>query len=409
MEQRSTGPSEDPISNTPQVTRRAGRREFLAKAAAIPVLAMSWPRAAMAANEVAEPAGTHPGLIQREREPVNLEFPFPTLDGAIVPNHRFFVRSHFRIPKIDVAKWTLKVDGHVEKELELSYEQLRKLPSKTITTTIECAGNSRGFLIPKAKGLLWEFGGIGTAKWTGVPLATVLEQAGLKEGAVDVVLEGTDQGEINDDPKSPGPIHFERSIPIAKAKRPEVLLAWEMNGEPLPVKHGFPLRAVVSGWYGMASVKWLSRVTVMPRHFQGYWQTSAYAYWQREGGRPTLVPVTAMGVKAAIARPCLQEIVPAGKPYRIHGAAWAGESNVAKVEVSTDGGRSWQLAKLLGESVPFAWQLWETEWQVPKEKGTRQLMARATDTEGRVQPMSHDRDHGAYEIRHVVPVEVEVR
>lgn len=392
------------------------RRQWLtAGAAALPVMALGWGTIGSAA----EP-GTHvvsgstnpgnfPGLVLREREPLNLEFPFPTLDSWITPNHRFFVRSHFKIPQVDVANWKLTVDGHVEHKLELSYDQLLKFPSKSVTATLECAGNGRGFLTPKAKGLPWELGAVSNAVWTGVPLSAILREAKLQDHAVDVVLQGADQGEINDDPKSPGKISFERSLPVAKAESPEVLLAYEMNGERLSAKHGFPLRVVVPGWYGMASVKWLKRISVTAKPFTGYWQTVSYAYWQREQERPTLVPVTAMVVKSSIARPCLQEVVPAGKPYRIHGAAWAGEADIAKVEVSTNGGKTWLPAKLLGENVPFAWRMWELEWAVPKQRGTYSVQSRATDSRGRVQPMSHDRDHGGYQIHHVVPIEVEVR
>lgn len=405
------------MSEQVQGSNRGGirRRNFLAATAVgIPSLAVNWSQLALAAEgpgntPIAAQPNSFPGLILREREPVNLEFPFPTLDAEITPNHRFFVRTHFKIPQLDSAAWRLRIDGHVEKELEFSYNELRKLPARNVTATLECAGNGRGFLVPKAKGLPWELGGISTAVWTGVPLAALLEKAGVRVGAVDVVLEGADQGEINDDPKSPGKIAFERSLPLAKARQPEVLLAYQMNGEPLPVKHGFPVRAIVPGWYGMASVKWLKRISVTSRPFQGYWQSVTYAYWQTEMGRPTLVPVTTMAVKSTIARPCLQEVVPAGKPYRVHGAAWAGEADIAKVEFSSNGGRTWQSAKLVGQQVPFAWRLWEFDWDVPRQPGTYPLQARATDTLGRTQPLAHDRNHGGYQIHHVITVEVEVR
>ena len=183
---------------------------------------------------------------------------------------------------------------------------------------------------------------MGNAEWTGVPLATVLELVGVKDSAVEVVLEGADHGEVTEEPKSPGDIHFERSLPIAKARRPEVLLAYQMNGDDLTPEHGFPVRAVVPGWFGMASVKWLSKLTLAVTPFCGFWQSLEYSYFERRDGRPTLVPVTEMFVKASIARPMLQEVVPAGKDYRVFGAAWAGEQEVAAVEVSTDDGSTWK-------------------------------------------------------------------
>lgn len=351
-----------------------------------------------------------PGLVTREREPKNLEFPFPTLDSPVVPTNRFFVRGHFAIPKLDAAIWRLQVDGEVQRPLSLSYDELRALPSRTFTATMECAGNSRIFLMPKPKGVLWELGGIGNAEWTGVSLATILEKAGVKENAVEVILEGSDSGQL-DDPKSPGPIRFERSLPLDKARRPEVILAYAMNGKDLTPEHGYPVRAVVSGWYGMASVKWLSRLSVTAQPFNGFWQTTEYSYWKRDahGGRPSMVPLTEMQVKSSIARPAFHEVVPAGVSYRVHGAAWAGEADVTKVDVSTDGGKTWNAARLLGDSVPFSWRLWEYDWNSPDKPGACRLMSRATDSRGRTQGDAHTPDKRAYMINHVLPIDVEVR
>ena len=182
-----------------------------------------------------------------------------------------------------------------------------------------------------------------------------------------------------------------------------------MNGEPLPPRHGQPVRAVVAGWYGMASVKWLKRIVVTDRPFEGYFQTFMYSTWGRRHGLPTLVPVTNIQVKSQIARPAPFEVVPKGTKYRMHGAAWAGESDVAKVEVSEDGGKTWVVAKLLGDPVRYAWRLWEHDWRTPERAGPHLLMARATDSKGRVQPMGWDQDLRDAVISHVLPIEVEVR
>ena len=209
-----------------------GRRAFLGGVAA-GVLPLASP---VRGDEPPKPGrgnAAFPGLIVREKEPVNLELPFPTLGERIVPNERFFVRTHFPLPKIDIATWRLKVEGHVEKALDFGLDDIRKLPAKTVPATVECAGNGRAFLVPKAKGLLWELGGVGHAEWTGVPLAAVLEKAGVRAGAAEVILEGADRGTVADEPKSPGAIPFERSLPLAKARKPEVLLAYRMNGEDL--------------------------------------------------------------------------------------------------------------------------------------------------------------------------------
>ena len=378
------------------------RRSFLCGSAlaALPLLA----RGRLALADEPKPGG----LIVREKDPDNLEFPFAKLDGFLTPNELFYVRNHFAAPKLEAMTWKLKVVGAVDKPLELTYDQVLALPSRTAPVTLECTGNGRAFLTPKANGVPWELGAVSTAEWTGVTLAAVLEKAGPKKNAVDVVIEGADEGEPKNDPKPPGKIHFARGLPLAKALKPEVLLAYKMNGAVLPAAHGFPLRAVVGGWYGMASIKWVQRIVVTDRPFHGYDQTADYTIWERREGLPTLVPIAEVDVKASIARPAAGEAVPADKEYRVHGAAWAGESEVAKVEVSTDGGKAWEEAKLLGKPVPVAWRLWEYPWKAPKA-GKRVLMARATDQRGRVQAAERDPDRRSYMISHVQPVEVEVK
>ena len=351
-----------------------------------------------------------PGLIIRERDPENLEFPFYALNSSLTPNDQFFVRSHFPVPKIDINSWSLKVEGLVEHPLDLSFDQLSALPTRTATIVMECAGNSRIFLSPKVGGLQWELGAVGNAEWTGVPLADILQQAGLKPDAVEVVLEGVDSGEIKKEPVSPGKINYARSLPVRKALSRDVILAYQMNGQSLTPAHGYPLRAVVSGWYGMASVKWLKRILVIDRVFRGYFQTSDYTFWERQDGLPIqLLPVAEVEVKAEIARPALHEVVPTGSVYRVHGAAWAGESQVAKVEVSTDSGMSWRQAQLLGPATSYSWRLWEFHWQTPAAPGHCTIMARATDALGRSQPTERDTHRGTYMISHIQPIDVEVR
>ncbi len=394
--------------NEPQESPTAiGRRDFLRGATFASVPLAFFPSAlagAATGGEERPPAD----LIVREKKPENLEFPFSTLDRFLTPNDRFYVRNHFPAPELDASTWRLKVEGAVKRPLELSYEDLKKLPTRTVTATLECAGNSRALLDPKVGGVQWELGAVGNAEWAGVPLAAVLERAGLKNAAVEVVLEGADKGEVSGPPKSPGVIPFARSLPLAKARRLEVLLAHKMNGADLPKSHGSPLRAVVSGWYGMASVKWLTRILVTERPFAGYFQTMNYTYWERLRGLATLTPITGMQVKSLVARPAAGEVIPAGKSYRVHGAAWVGESEVTKVEVSTDGGKTWAEAELAGKSRPFAWRLWEQEWR-PAREGKYTILSRATDGSGRVQPLKRDRDRLNYMISHVLPVEVTVR
>ncbi|MCC2671934.1 MAG: sulfite oxidase, partial [Armatimonadetes bacterium] len=321
---------------------------------------------------------------------------------------RFYVRGHFPVPEVDVARWGLRVEGAVTHPLTVPYEELRAMPARSLAVTLECAGNSRSFLSPPVAGVPWGMGAIGTAEWTGVPLTAVLARAGLAPDVVDVVFEGADYGEAMTPPMPNGPIHFARSLPLRKALSPDVLLAYQMNGAELSPDHGFPLRLIVPGWYGMACIKWLHRIVVLEQPFQGYFQSVDYAIWERQHGIPTRVPLGEMTIKAQIARPYCGEALPVGRPYRVFGAAWAGESEVQQVEVSTDNGQSWSDARLLGEPIPYSWRLWEHEWR-PTQTGRHTLMARATGTQGRTQPLSHLLDRENYVINHVLPVPVEVR
>lgn len=348
------------------------------------------------------------GMIVREREPLNLEMPFGLLDGFITPVGRFFVRSHFAIPQIDVQTWRLKIEGEVETPLKLTYDEVRELESRTIAVTMECAGNGRAFLTPPASGTLWERGAVSNAEWTGVLLADVLRRARLKNSGREVIFEGADQGEIREPPGPAGKNHYARSMPLQKANE-DVLLAFKMNGEALTPAHGAPLRLIVPGWYGMASVKWLTRIIASARPFHGYYQTIDYAYWERGPSAPTLVPITEMQVKAQIARPGFADAVPAGELYRVCGAAWTTEAEITKVEISTNGGATWHDTHLLGEPIRNAWRLWEYDWQVPTNPGKATLMVRATDSEGRTQPTERDQDRRSYIVNHLLPIEVEVR
>jgi DMSO/TMAO reductase YedYZ molybdopterin-dependent catalytic subunit len=347
-------------------------------------------------------------MIIREKEPANLEMPFGSVETFITPNERFYVRSHFPVPQINPGDWRLRIGGAVEQPRELTYDDLRARPAKTVAATLECAGNSRVFLVPKVKGVQWELGAVGNAEWTGVSLGELLREARVKRGACDVILEGADRGTIGEAPRPAGKVHFARSVPLGKAIG-DVLLAYEMNGEPLSRDHGFPLRAIVPGWYGMASIKWLQRIIVSEQPFNGYYQTVDYAFWQRSEAGAALVPITEMQVKAAIARPGIHEVISAGTNCQVAGAAWSGSSEIAKVEVSTDSGTTWQEASLGEESRPHAWRLWQFDWRAPARPGWCTLLARATDSLGRTQPQEHDLDRGSYMINHCLPIEVEVR
>lgn len=352
--------------------------------------------------------GARAGLISRGEEPLNLEMPFSDLADWITPNEQFYVRCHFPVPQIDAAKWRLRLEGAIAQPLDFSLADLQQMQSQSVTATMECAGNGRSFLEPKVKGVAWDTGAVGNAVWSGVWLRDLLAHARVNTGASEVILEGADRGPIKEPPRPAGEIHYARSIPLAKASS-DVLLALSMNGEALTPEHGFPLRVVVPGWFGMASVKWLQRIIVTATPFQGYYQSIDYTYWQTRDGLPTLVPLAEMQVKAQIARPAFGERIAAGTEYRVHGAAWASDSEVSAVDVSTDGGTHWSAAELLGEPVRNAWRFWQFGWKTPDRPGDYELIARATDSAGRRQPAERIANYGTYMVNHWLPVQVAVR
>jgi len=354
-----------------------------------------------------EKAVTRDGKIIRSEEPLNLEMPFEHLDGFITPTKSFYVRTHFPIPKIDKAEWRLRIEGEVEKPFEITYDALLKIEPRTIPATLECAGNNRNFLEPKVKGVQWGLGAVGNAEWTGIPLSMLLDRAGAKSTAQEIILEGADRGQL-EDPKSPrGEINFARSIPMEKAD--DVVLAYKMNGVDLPPEHGFPIRAIVPGWYAVASIKWLTRIIVTEKPFNGYYQTLDYAFWTNDGDHAQLTPLSQLQIKAEIARPRVGETVPANSNVRVHGAAWTGDGEITKVELSTDAGSTWRNAKLLSESKPNAWRLWEFDWNTPAKPEKATLIVRATDSNRRTQPVERNPDRGTYMINHLLPITVQVR
>ena len=340
------------------------------------------------------------GKILRTEHPLNLETPFETLDGFITPTEEFYVRTHFAIPKIDRHSWRLRVEGEVANSFDISLDQLMQLDSRTLPATLECAGNNRSLLDPKVKGVQWGLGAVGTANWTGAPLSILLERAVVRPNAREIVLEGADGGELEDAKAPQGELRFARSIPLSKAN--DVLLAYRMNDVDLPPEHGAPLRAIVPGWYAMASIKWLTRIIVLDRSFNGYYQTLDYAFW--ENGE--LAPLSELQPKAQIARPVAGEIVPANSDVRVFGAAWTcGE--IATVEVSTDAGSTWNEATLLGQTAPNAWRLWEYNWRTAGP-GAATLIARAVDSRGHTQPAARDWNRGTYMINHLIPINVTI-
>lgn len=347
------------------------------------------------------------GKLILSEQPLVLETPLESLAEFITPTKLFYVRNHFPIPMIDKNKWRLRIEGEVDRPFEINFDELTRLESRQIPATLECAGNGRSFLDPKVKGVQWNIGGVSNAAWTGVPLSTLLDRGGIKSTATEIIFEGADCGAL-EDPKAPrGEINFARSIPIEKAA--DVLLAYQMNSDDLPAENGFPVRAIVPGWYAVASVKWLQRIVATDKPFNGYYQTLDYAFWKREGDQARLTALSEIAIKAVITSPAQGETVSSKSNVRVRGAAWTGAGEITKVQVSVDNGANWEDAKLVGESKPNAWRLWEFDWTTPAKTGKATLIARATDSAGQTQPLSRDPDRGTYMINHLLPIEVEVR
>jgi DMSO/TMAO reductase YedYZ molybdopterin-dependent catalytic subunit len=349
----------------------------------------------------------HPvGLIIRQKDPNNLEMPFDQLGDFITPSERFYIRSHFPTPELDPVAYRLSISGAVRNELSLSYADIRAMPSRTCVATLECAGNGRVFLVPPVPGAQWELGAVGNAEWTGVPLSVLLELAGLADEVCELVLEGADRGVPKEEPKPPGPISYARSIPRARAMEPDVLIAYQMNGQELTPDYGYPLRAIVPGHYGMASVKWLTNIVAATRPFQGYWQTSDYAYWDDTEGAPVRRPLAEMKLKSQIARPRVYERLEPSRPYIIFGAAWAGDTDVTEIWISLDSGKSWVEGEFLDPISRHAWRRWKYGWTTPAQPGRYALLARAKGADQRSQPDAHNPNFGSYVIDHPLPIEV---
>jgi DMSO/TMAO reductase YedYZ molybdopterin-dependent catalytic subunit len=324
---------------------------------------------------MAEPAGPLVPVLER---PFNAETPTPLLAATITPSESFFVRSHFDVPAIDPTQWRLTVDGVVEREVRLSLTELQRMPATTVALTLECAGNGRTSLHPRPEGVAWGLGAASTARFTGVPLKTMLDLA-VPGRALEAVFTAADQGEA-----AGQVIPFARSLPLAVARHPDTVLAWAMNDVPLTPAHGAPVRLVVPGWYGMASVKWLERITLAAEPFTGYFQQSDYVYL-RQAGVPDGTPVTMMRVRAVIARPLDESEHPLA-PLEIRGTAWSGTGAIRRVSLSVDGGVSWNDASLESAASEYAATAWNFSWR-PSARGRFTIIARATDEAGNVQPL----------------------
>jgi DMSO/TMAO reductase YedYZ molybdopterin-dependent catalytic subunit len=347
-------------------------------------------------------AAAEPSLLTVTERPYNAETPLEALAEPITPTRLFYVRSNFAVPKIDLADWRLRVYGEVDLPESFTWDTLRTLPERTVTLTMECAGNGRQMLSPMPSGTPWDLGAVSTAVFTGTSLCDLLDRVRPHAAAREVVMVGADGGEIDGVRVDA----FERSLPLPVARDPDVMLAWAINGEPLPPEHGFPLRLVVPGWYGMASVKWLLGIRLVAEPFRGHFQSERYVYVQ-EQGLPDGTPVTRMRVRSLIATPGDGDTLPLA-PLALVGSAWSGYGRIRAVEVSTDGGATWTDAELGDPPAPHAATPWRHRW-TPSTPGSYQLVSRAVDDAGNRQPLQQVWNQQGYGNNMVQRVRVEVR
>ncbi len=357
---------------------------------------MNLDRAAQQVRTVGDSSGLEPTDRFYKEELLlalrNRGMPLEAMRYPVTPAGMHYLLIHYDIPEINVGQWRLRVGGRVAKPLSLGLDDIKRRPAQTLAVTMECAGNGRGHFTPRRISQPWLGEAIGTAEWTGTPLRGVLDEAGLNPEAMEVVFTGLDRGVEGGEVQS-----YQRSLSLAEASRPEVLLAYAMNGEPLPPQHGYPLRLVVPGWYGMTSVKWIDQIEAVDQPFQGFQMSRAYRYAQSADGVGPAVNL--VRVRALMLPPGIPDfmtrtrVVPAGR-VTLTGVAWAGRRSVTRVEVSADAGQTWADAEVGQALSPFAWADWSFQWDA--QPGQTTLCVRATDSEGNTQPPEPVWNYGGY-------------
>jgi DMSO/TMAO reductase YedYZ molybdopterin-dependent catalytic subunit len=336
----------------------------------------------------------------------NHGMPLEVLREAVTPIGLHYLLIHYDIPQVDAEAWRLAVDGAVANELSLGLDELRALPSHEVVATMECAGNGRARLAPRPVSQPWLLEAVGTGRWAGVRLGELLHRAGVDAAAVEVLFTALDRGIENGEEQ-----FFQRSLALEDAREYDVLLAYELNGVPLPPQHGFPLRLLVPGWYGMTNVKWLTRITLIDRPFAGYQQARGYRLRQtdEEEGEPlSRIFPRALMVPPGIPEFMTRERTVQAGTRTIEGRAWSGHAPVAAVQVSTDDGATWEDAQLdppeLGR---WAWRRWSYEWNA--SPGRHVIACRARDDAGNTQSTDQRWNVGGYANNEVQRVVVTVQ
>jgi DMSO/TMAO reductase YedYZ molybdopterin-dependent catalytic subunit len=332
--------------------------------------------------------------------------PLEALRWDVTPIGLHYLLTHYDIPDVDVSSWRLDVGGLVERPLSLSLDELRARPAVEVAVTMECAGNGRAHVEPHVVSQPWLLEAVGTARWRGVAVAPLLEEVGVRDGAVEVLFTGLDRGVEGEEEQA-----YERSLPVGELIAGDAILAYEVNGASLPPQHGYPLRLVVPGWYGMTSVKWLSRITVLAEPFGGYQMRHSYRVRQEEDEPGE--PITAIAPRSLMIPPGIPEflsrarVVEAGTCHVV-GRAWSGAAEITGVDVSTDGGETWASAALGDAALGrWAWRSWRFSWDAAP--GEHELCCRARDAAGNEQPLAAPWNLGGYVNNAVQRVAVTVK
>ncbi|WAH35271.1 sulfite oxidase [Alicyclobacillus dauci] len=322
-----------------------------------------------------------PYLITRSLCPENMESPIRFLRGPVTPTEYFYRRNHFTYPDLSAQSYQVHIDGLVNRPRTFTFEEIRSLKSREVTTVLECAGNRRNYFRPRVYGERWEDGALSQGVWQGVFLGTLLAAVGMQDNVREIVFTGWDHGESNN---VPGQYHFQRSLPLNAALDPDTIIAHSYNGLSIPVKHGHPLRLIVPKWYAMASVKWLKQITAIGDSFGGPFQTVDYNYYPDPVTDVGKYPVTTMHVNSVIQYPLDYSVLRLGI-HQVEGIAWTGKGMITKVEVSLDNGMTWSEAFLKQSTSRYSWREWLFPWEV-SEVGTYTIIVRARDSSGRIQP-----------------------
>jgi DMSO/TMAO reductase YedYZ molybdopterin-dependent catalytic subunit len=337
-------------------------------------------------------------LIVRSPRPINLEARLGDLTTYHTPEAVFYVRNNYDAQPVDPAQWTLRVEGEVDQPLVLRLDDLRKLPAFSQDVTLECAGNGRAFHKPRASGIQWEYGAVGNGRWKGVRLADVLALARLRPGARHVAFDGVDK------PPTPQAPDFIRSVPLWKALERHTMIALELGDRPIPHLHGGPARVLVPGFVGSASIKWVERIVALTQEFDGFYMKSNYTAPRADNDKE-IYSLQSLEVKSVIVGPAEGDKLTAGR-VSVWGWAWTGEGELTGLDVSTDGGQSWKPGQFSGSWDRYSWRKWEFDWEA--RPGAHTLMARASDSLGRVQPTSRAFNRLGYRwnVIHAIRVDV---